>query len=55
MIKIKNDCEKADKQNLKGEGIVNDNGTKKRISKGDIIHTRSGESHSITTVKDSFI
>ncbi|MGI6285682.1 Oxalate-binding protein [Moorella humiferrea] len=37
---------------LKGQGLVNDNGTETVVKAGDMILTRNGESHSITNNGD---
>lgn len=37
---------------LKGEGEYNDNGTVVTVKAGDVTHTRPGEGHGITNLKD---
>ncbi len=32
---------------LEGEGVINDNGAKATVKKGDVVRTGNGESHSI--------
>ena len=37
---------------LEGNGVVNDNGTDKKITKGDVMITGNGETHSIANTGD---
>jgi len=38
---------------LKGEGIVNDNGTMTKVTVGDVVYTPNGQTHSIENDSDS--